>query len=803
MKSSQNQKTFNAIGLALVTIFLLIILASPIQAAITSTGSINPTDPNFWISTTNGYIGYSSTGTVTVDDASSLLSKSCYLGYNSGTDGTATVTGAGSKWTNSDTLFIGYSGIGTLKIESGGEVSNSTVWLGEYSGSSGTATVTGPGSIWTNSGGFFLGNWGPGTMNVEAGGQVSNTYCLLGGGPATSTVNVTGAGSKWINSSTLEVGATGVGVLNIKDGGEVSDLDCYIGRYSGSHGTATVTGSSSKWTHSRTLYVGRSGEGILNIEAGGQVSADDSILGNGIATVTGEGSIWTNTHGISVGIGGEGNGELIIKEGGQVAGGGGAIALSGGSTGSVTVIGPGAKWNTKAITVGYYGAGSLVIKSGGQVSNGNGNGQLGYETGSSGTAMVTGAGSSWINNGELYIARLGNGTLKIEAGGLVNSTVGYLGYGVGSNGTVTVTGSSSTWINSDAINVGYTRGTLNIGSGIASEGTVFTKSLSLAKVLNSSEATCNLNGGTLQTASITKGIGTATFNWSDGTIRNLDSSTDLIVSGENSLRLQLAATGTHAFYIDADRTGTVAAVLSDATNRGTLEKQGDGLLTLSGKNVYKGSTTIAAGTLALSSTGSLASSPIDVKSGATFDVSAKNGYSVALGKTLTGSGTIVGDLSISGIHAPGNSTGVETVKGNYSLLGELQIELAGTTAGTGYGEVLISGSNAYNAALTGTLSLDWTNFNGSTDSTQLWIVKNDTAGTLSGAFSNYVSGASLGLHDGRSWYLYYNADAATGNLTGGNDVLIAPVPEPATIVLLGIALLAAIAWRRKSRVGQA
>lgn len=112
-----------------------------------------------------------------------------------------------------------------------------------------------------------------------------------------------------------------------------------------------------------------------------------------------------------------------------------------------------------------------------------------------------------------------------------------------------------------------------------------------------------------------------------------------------------------------------------------------------------------------------------------------------------------------------------------------------------------NGSSNYNATLGGTLSLDWTGMNGSADTTQLWILKNDTAGTLSGTFGNYANGASLGSHDGREWYLWYGADAATGNLTGGNDVVINTVPEPAGIVLLGFAACGLFfAWRKRGRV---
>jgi T5SS/PEP-CTERM-associated repeat protein/autotransporter-associated beta strand protein len=627
----------------------------------------------------------------------------------------------------------------------------------------------------------------------------------------------------------LGAGYKGNGTLRIAEGVAVVSNFGYLGYNSGSIGTAMVTGTGSKWTSSYDLYVGKEGSGSLIVNDGGMVVVGGSIfasnlLGNGTisanggvvdadlvfdaahglhgTSIFGSGGILTITPSASrtLGVGYKGNGTLRITEGVTVASSAGYLGYKSGSVGTATVTGTGSTWTNSIILIGYDGTGRLMIEEGGQVNNDGG--VLGERFDSSGTATVTGTGSKWTNSGKIYVGRTGCGTLNIKGGGLVSNATCYLGNNSGSSGTVTVTGPGSMWTNSGVLYVGYSgKGTLNIGSGIASDGIVSAKSVTLANS-SSATATCNLNGGTLQTSSITKGTGSTTVTWSDGTIRNYDASTDLTINGTNSLNLKLAATGTHDFYIDSGRTGTVLAILSDATSGGTLTKQGGGLLKLSAANTYTGSTTIAAGTLALSSTGSLASSSIDVKSGATFDVSAKSGYSLTAGKTLTGSGTIVGDLSVSGIHAPGNSTGIETVRGNYSLLGELQIELAGTTAGTGYDEVLLSGgSSAYKATLGGNLTLDWTGLSGASDSSKLWILKNNTSGTLSGTFSNYVNGASLGIHDGRPWYLYYGADSATGNLTGGNDVVIAAVPEPSSFILLAISALglAAIASHQKKK----
>jgi hypothetical protein len=130
------------------------------------------------------------------------------------------------------------------------------------------------------------------------------------------------------------------------------------------------------------------------------------------------------------------------------------------------------------------------------------------------------------------------------------------------------------------------------------------------------------------------------------------------------------------------------------------------------------------------------------------------------------------------------------------MLGQLKIDLLGTAAGTGYDEVLlpVSGTTNYFVTLGGTLALDWTGMNGSDEGTRLWILENDTLGTLSGTFSNYGNGAKVGNYDGRDWMIWYGADAASGNLSGGNDVVIAAVPEPSTLAQLGMGAFGVLAW---------
>jgi T5SS/PEP-CTERM-associated repeat protein len=450
---------------------------SPTQAAIIWSGDV-PSDPSTWTSTIDGYIGVSSPGMVSVDGGSSLASSKGYLGYNSGSTGTATITGTGSKWINTSELYVGSYGSGSLTIEAGGQVSSLRGYLGDKSDSTGTATVTGTGSKWTNSSDLYIGRYGSGALTVEAGGQVSNTNGYLGYySGRTGTATVTGTGSKWTNSGDLHVGYNGSGALTVTDGGVVTARTLYA-LLSDLKGNGVITAKGAVLdidfvfdaTHGLQLNIpfglggkidmifdgtgalgaGYKGTGSLRVAEGITVASAGGYLGyrsgaTGMATITGAGSKWTNSGSLYVGY--YGSGELSIEAGGQVSN------FTGYLTGAVIVTGAGSKWtNNGSLNIGNLGSGVLAIAAGGQVSSTNG--FLGY--GSQSTATVTGAGSKWTNSSNLYV---GFGTLTIEAGGQASNTRGYLGSSSGTS-TVTVTGTDSKWTNSNDLYVGET------GSGV-------------------------------------------------------------------------------------------------------------------------------------------------------------------------------------------------------------------------------------------------------------------------------------------------------------------------------------------------
>ncbi|HRO97746.1 MAG TPA: PEP-CTERM sorting domain-containing protein, partial [Ferruginibacter sp.] len=267
------------------------------------------------------------------------------LGFNIGSTGVATVTGANSLWQNSGTLSVGGLGQGTLNIENGGGVISNYSYIGSGSGSTGTATVTGANSFWQTSIDLVINNGG---LNIENGGKVISDWGLVGNsstGAGTGVVTVTGENSLWQNSGVLFIGAHGHGILNIENGGKVINTNTYdygslIGSTPEGTGVATVTGANSHWQNSGFLYVGERGNGTLNIEDGGKVtSTTDSIISalsgsTGTVTVTGANSRWESSGNLYVGgtqNGSGGNGSLIINDGGAVSATNGVTIWSTGS----------------------------------------------------------------------------------------------------------------------------------------------------------------------------------------------------------------------------------------------------------------------------------------------------------------------------------------------------------------------------------------------------------------------------------------------------------------------------------------
>ncbi|MFM7205409.1 MAG: GH25 family lysozyme [Planctomycetaceae bacterium] len=97
-------------------------------------------------------------------------------------------------------------------------------------------------------------------------------------------------------------------------------------------------------------------------------------------------------------------------------------------------------------------------------------------------------------------------------------------------------------------------------------------------------------------------------------------------------------------------TAAIDLQVSVPLTNGGLIKAGAGTMLMGGASTYSGSTTVRAGTLVLGTNGTFTSSPlVRVDPGAVLDISQKaGGYTIAAGQTISGSGTLLGSINLSG-----------------------------------------------------------------------------------------------------------------------------------------------------------
>jgi autotransporter-associated beta strand protein len=254
--------------------------------------------------------------------------------------------------------------------------------------------------------------------------------------------------------------------------------------------------------------------------------------------------------------------------------------------------------------------------------------------------------------------------------------------------------------------------------------------------------------------------------------------TTIAADTANPIRGTVELNGSRTFTI-ADGDAAVDFRIDPAINDngatvGGLVKAGPGTLELAGANGYTGATAVSAGKLVVN--GSLA---------------AGSAVTVASGATLGGFGT-VGSVQVAGSLAPGNSIGTISTGdlgiGNGS--GALDVEL-GRSGGNPVSDLV---------AVTGTVGIDpdlgsdlkLTLYSG-LDNPEVgdifYLISNDGSDAIAGEFTTLngtldLSGGSTFSWNSQDWQITYQANYDGSSFTGGNDLAIQVVPEPAALALL-------------------
>jgi autotransporter-associated beta strand protein len=216
-----------------------------------------------------------------------------------------------------------------------------------------------------------------------------------------------------------------------------------------------------------------------------------------------------------------------------------------------------------------------------------------------------------------------------------------------------------------------------------------------------------------------------------------------------------------------------------------LLKTGDGTLELAHPtaNTYQGATIVQEGTLLVNT-----------------DNSASFAHVVKAGATLGGNG-LLGTVRIEagGILAPGNLSGFASIlkTGDLSFADGTSIlaaQVGGANAGgdttTGYDQLNVTGAVQLNGA-----DLDLQMLGGylANQNDILFLILNDGLDSVEGQFAD---GNQITV-GGQLFSISYVADSASVSFTGGNDVALRLIPEPATTLLLGLGAFLCARRRRR------
>ncbi len=539
------------------------------------------------------------------------------IGVDPGSYGSVAVNGTGSKWNlGGSDLTIGDGGNGLLTISQNGRVASQNGFIGNSSGGYGRVDVSVSGA-WTNAGDLYVGNDGSGLLNISDG-LVTNDMGRLGNvAGSAGFVNVDGAGSSWKNSHAVIIGVDGAGTLTITNGGRVTSTDGTIAEGTAATGNVTVDGQNSRWTIGGVLDAGHLGDATLSILNGGTVTATSYALigrhqgSQGAVTVAGsDSSLYVGDF---LSVGNAGGGRLAIQSGGRVDNQDAFVAATLGASGLVIVTGANSIWNTQGqLYVGYGDYGRVTISSGGTVNSGDS--VVGFAAGREGNVVVNGVGSRW-DSSTLVVGQAGTGSLTLSDSGSLSSNIVILGNGAGSIGLATVDGPGS------QLNAGT-------GNAIVLGASLIVGSSGNGYLTVSNGSSVNTNGWVL----------IAENSGSFGTLNiGSDLSNPSATEASGRVNAQHVTFGAGTGVINFNHISSNYSFGSEISGFGTINQAGGKTILTADSSGFTGATNVSGGTLA-----------VNGKLGGTMDV--------LTGGRLQGIGTI-GDTSISGTIAPGNSIG--------------------------------------------------------------------------------------------------------------------------------------------------
>lgn len=685
-----------------------------------------------------------------------------------------TKTGSGvlAMTSTANTSIIG----GLLDVQSGTlQILGDLTVNGGLSGG-GTIENGGAASKW-----FFVNNPGDTTFSGSIRDNPNNAAVRLGlVKRGAGTLNLTGAENRTTDRFAIEQGAIRVTGKYTAGFGIANEQTALVGNVGGQSGTLIIDGGTfnAEKTSAASLSVGAAANavGVLKMTSG-EINAANELW---VADVA-------NSYGALIMSGGTINsaGWLPVARTGK-----GVADISGGT---INVTG-------QNYTMGSFGGGDGVTNlSGGTIntlSTAANQGGFLIAEGGNGTLNLSGTGAVNISGARGLHLAAGNGTGIVNLNGgtvttpLIQKNTGLPGSaGTGylnlNGGTIKASADSANFMQE------LTAAYVNAGGAVIDDGG-FNITVAQPLLAPTGDGVSQVNftpGGGYVGAPLVQIIGDGTG--ATGVAR--------IDDNGNLTGITITNPGVDYTYASAVLIGGGGQAFADevelgANTSGGFTKKGSGTLTLSGESTYTGPTVIESGTLAL--TGAISgSTSINVKSGATFDVSGADAFAVAAGQTLKGSGNVIGPVTMEegAKLAPGDGVGTLT------FAGSLDLTLAVTPVASAALQFEL-GSPASDKVVFTTGSL--------------------TIGTGVLGFDDFTFIAAPGIVDG-TYTLFHGTspiqgslDSNPANLTGtffgftgtlalaegGNDLVLIVVPEPGSAMLLVTGLGSLLGMRRLRRL---
>jgi T5SS/PEP-CTERM-associated repeat protein len=460
--------------------------ANGINANALDGGNVSVTNGGSVTGGTGIFAGANHAGTISLEN-DGQITATAFSGINvsqasAGSTGSATITNTGSVVgaAGHSAINVNENAAGTVTINNSGIIgavatAATVAAITENGGASVIINNSGQidGNIFTNNTGGFTG-----TLNNNAGASWQSGFIDDEG-----SITATGAGSTISvlgNSTGMTVGSSGTGRMTIAAAAALTADFVNIGFAAGSHGTVDVTGAGT------TLNTTSASGQYQNIGVGFDGTASLTIADHAVVT-TGNLDVAAHydagvtdtfdindasliTQGITIGDAGTGN--ATVENGGSLTASFLSLASQTGSTGSLTVDGPGSVVTTAGMALGS-GSATLTVTHGGAIDIGAGTTTVAGAVHIGSSASLGGAGTingNVVDDGNVTVI---SGTLDINgavsgAGSLTVGTGAHLEFGstVTSSANVQFQGSTGSII------IDHSAGFAGLISGFTGDGTL-------------------------------------------------------------------------------------------------------------------------------------------------------------------------------------------------------------------------------------------------------------------------------------------------------------------------------------------